>query len=259
MKKYFSIWWMMVKNSLRSAFVNKLTSVVFILGKVIRFVFSLVLILLITRQIKYLGGFTSEQVVFFFLSFNFVDMAVQMLFREVYRFRNLVVSGDFDLVLTRPTHPFLRILFGGTDILDMITLLPLAGFLAFWANNFHPSLQNILLYAALILNAILLAMAFHICVLAIGILTTAVDHTIMIYRDLIGLGRIPIDFYSAGLRTVLTFALPVAVLTTIPTKALFGLLSWQIILYSFLVGALFFLLSLRFWKYALVRYSSASS
>jgi len=51
----------------------------------------------------------------------------------------------------------------------------------------------------------------------------------------------------------------VVILFTVPAKALLGLLSWQWVVLAFLISGLFLWGSLKFWKYALSKYSSASS
>lgn len=233
---------------------------VFILGKVIRFVFFFLLLVIIVQKTKALVGYTFNQVIFFFLTFNLIDITAQFLFREVYRFRPLIVSGDFDLVLVKPIHPLLRVLLGGADVLDLITLVPLIWLIFYFGQGLGPfSLGMVLLYIALIGNAFLIATAFHIAVLAFGILTTAVDHTIMIYRDLTSMGKIPIDFYNQFIRALLTFVIPVGLMMTAPAKALMGLVSWQTIVYAFFIGMLLFWASVRFWDWSLKHYSSASS
>jgi ABC-2 type transport system permease protein len=73
------------------------------------------------------------------------------------------------------------------------------------------------------------------------------------------MGRFPTDIYQKGIQAILTFTIPVVVLVTVPAKALMGLLSWQWVIFSFLISGIFLLGSLKFWKYALRQYSSASS
>ena len=51
------------------------------------------------NSLNTLAGYTGTQVIFFFLTFNIIDVTSQFLFREVYRFRPMIVSGDFDFVL----------------------------------------------------------------------------------------------------------------------------------------------------------------
>ena len=53
-----------------------------------------------------------------------IDVISQFLFREVYRFRPLVVSGEFDLVLVKPVSSLFRSLAGGADVIDLITIPP---------------------------------------------------------------------------------------------------------------------------------------
>jgi ABC-2 type transport system permease protein len=89
--------------------------------------------------------------------------------------------------------------------------------------------------------------------------TTEIDHAVMIYRDLTSMGRVPVDIYKEPLRSVITFAIPVGIMMTFPAKAFLGMLSWQFIVLSLVLGLLFFVLSLRIWHYALSRYASASS
>lgn len=109
------------------------------------------------------------------------------------------------------------------------------------------------------MNSLVLATAFHIIVLAIGILTTAVDHTIMIYRDITSMGRVPTDIYKEPLKSIVTFILPVGILMTFPAKAMMGLLSFWGIIISISISVVVFYLSLTLWRYALTKYSSASS
>lgn len=260
MKRYFKAWWLMTMNAFQSSFASRGGAVIFLLGKIIRFVFFFFLLVIVVNKTESLEGYTLNQVIFFFLTFNLVDVAAQFLFREVYRFRPLIVSGDFDLVLTKPIHPLVRSLLGGADVLDLVTLFPLAGLLVYFAQKIGPiSPGFILLYLALVINAFLIATAFHTAVLAFGVLTTAVDHTIMIYRDLTSMGKIPVDFYNQFIRALITFVVPVGVMMTVPAKALMGLLSPQMAVYAFIIGGVLLWLSLKFWNFSLTRYSSASS
>lgn len=111
----------------------------------------------------------------------------------------------------------------------------------------------------LVLNGFLIAAAFHILVLALGIITTEIDHAIMIYRDITGMARFPVDIYKEPLRGLITFIIPIGVMMTFPAKALFGLLTPMFIIISFTIGLIFFYLSIMLWNYALSQYASASS
>ncbi len=233
---------------------------IFFVSKLLRYGLFLVFLFLLMNGVKNLGGYTREQIIIFYLIFNIIDTLGQLLFREVYYFRPLVISGNFDMVLTKPFNPLIRVLLGGPDLMDTGVFVILIGMLVYTLSNFVRLDSFLIFYFVLmIINSLLITTAFHISVLAIGILTLSVDHLIMIYRDLSSLMRIPVDIFTNPLRTLLTFIIPIGIMFTFPAKVLFGLLSWQLILISFLFGVVSLFLSLKFWNYSLRQYQSASS
>ncbi len=114
-------------------------------------------------------------------------------------------------------------------------------------------------YILLLANSLIIATAFHIAVISFGIVTLEIDHTIMIYRDLIALGRFPIDIYREPLRGVLTYFIPVAIMISLPAKALIGVATPLGVAASFVIGVVVFMAALKFWNFALRYYTSASS
>lgn len=260
MLRYVKLWYRLTINSVQRQLYSRFGAALFLLGKILRFLFFLGFLVLLVRQTRVLSGYTVWQVAFFFLTFNFLDTLAQLLYRDVYRFRPKVVSGDLDLDLVKPTSVLFRSLTGGTDILDFVMLIPYIGGLALIAAKLEEVvLTNVLTYIALLGAGLLIATAFHIGVLALGVITTEIDHAIMIYRDLTQMGRVPVDIYNEVLRGIITFIIPVGIMMTWPAKALMGLLSLQGMLIAIMFATIFFWLSLQLWKYSLTKYSSASS
>lgn len=256
---YLKIWWLMSRNSFLGVFNQKIALFIFLSGKILRFIFFVGFLYFLVGGTKALAGYNSTQVIFFFLSFNLVDVFAQFLFREVYRFRPLIVSGDFDLVLVKPVSALFRVLMGGADVIDLITIPPLIFAVYYVGRMLNPGTSQILLYLILVANGLLIATAFHIAVLSLGIITLEIDHLIMIYRDLVSLGRLPIDIYKEPIRSVITYLIPVGIMVTLPAKALMGLTTPSGVLTSFLVGVIAVFISYKFWNYALKCYTSASS
>ncbi|MDO8551290.1 MAG: ABC-2 family transporter protein [bacterium] len=261
LSRYLRIWWRMTLVIFRADLMNRFAAGLFIFGKLIRFFFFLAFIFLLVKQSKFLMGYNLDQIVFFFLTFNIVDITSQLLLRGVYHFRPLIVTGNFDLILIKPINPLFASLASHADVLDLITLFPLLGYTVYFlAQGQIPiTFLGIILYLLLIFCAFIITLSFHILVISVGVLTTEVDHLVWIYRDLSSMGRFPIDIYREGIRTFLTFVVPIAVLMTFPAKAFMGLLSWQLIGYSLVLAVILLVLSLRFWDFALKKYSSASS
>lgn len=258
--KNIRLWVKLTANSFHTSLTTRTGAVLFLLGKTLRFLLFIVFLTALFSQSSTLASYSSQQATFFFLTFILLDTVTQLLYREVYRFRQLIVTGDFDLVLVKPMNALFRALAGGADPLDLIMLVPYAGALLYVGSQLGSlSVIDIFFYVVLLMNGFIIATGFHIVILALAILTTEIDHAVMIYRDLTSMGRLPVDIYREPLRSIITFAIPVGVMMTFPVKALLGLLSWQLIVFSLVLGVLFVVLSLRVWHVALSRYSSASS
>ena len=259
MKKYFKVWWMMSKNSFSMVLGQKLALFMFLIGKFFRFtLFFLFLFFLLSGTGK-LAGYSKDQIIFFFLTFNLIDVSTQFLFREVYSFRSMIIKGDFDLVLVKPLNSLFRVLMGGADIIDLITIPPLVILIIIYGIHLHPTFVGILLYLILLINGFIIATAFHIAILAFAIVTLEIDHAVMIYRDTTNLGKLPVDIYKEPLKGLLTYLVPVGVMMSLPAKALMGLTSAMGIVVALTIGITAMFLALRFWKFALTKYTSASS
>ena len=259
-KRHLRIWWFFTIKSTQIAFTSRLGVALFTLGKLVRFGFFLLFLIVIASRTNAIAGYSLWEIILFFATFNIIDVFAQFFLREVYKFRWYIVSGDFDFFLTRPLSPLFRSLFGGGDPLDIpMMFLSIGLIVASVMNIGSVTLASALLYIALITNAMIIALAFHIFVLGIGVLTTEVDNTIWLYRDLTAMGRFPIDIYREPLRAVLTFVVPVGIMVTYPAKAILGLINPFAILVSFGVAGAFLWLSILFWRYSLKNYASASS
>ncbi len=210
-------------------------------------------------MVSSIGNYTTGQVVVFFLTYQFTENITQMLFRGVYSFSQEVRSGDVDFYLSKPLNPLFRILTGKPDFIDALFFIPTTLF-SIWllsTPHLHITPTSLLTFFFLLINTFLIAAAFHIFVICIGILTTEVDNVIMLYRDATALSRFPIDVYREPLRTILFFVVPVGLMNTLPAQFLLNLKPTTTILFSFAIGGGFFLLSLWTWRLSLRKYTSA--
>ncbi|MEK7587489.1 MAG: ABC-2 family transporter protein [Patescibacteria group bacterium] len=258
--KYFRLWVKLTMNSFLSVLSSRLSAGLFLLGKSLRFIFFGIFLWALFAKVTHIAEYSFLQALFFYLTFNFIDTVTQLFFREVYRFRQLVVSGDFDLVLVKPTNPLFRALAGGADPLDVLMLIPYIGALVYvFLQLKGVTMWGVSSYVLLVTNGLVIATGFHILVLALAIMTTEVDHAIMIYRDLTSMGRVPVDIYQEPLRGIITFVIPIGIMMTFPAKALFGLLTPGMVALAVIVGVGFLVVCLRLWRFALTQYASASS
>lgn len=256
---YFKIWLLMAKNALLNWSVNRSVLLVFLLGKMIRYFAYFGFLYFLVKGTNGFLGYSQNQVLFFTATYILVDTIAQFFFRNVYSFRPMIISGDFDLVLVKPLNALFRVLLGGPDPIDLITLPPIIFVTFYLGSLIGPTTIEVIYYIILVINGLLIAAAFHIAVLSFGIITLEVDHMIMVYRDLASMGRFPIDIYKEPLKGILTYVVPVGIMVTIPARALIGLVTPIGVLLTLGFGACVLYLSLRFWNFALMKYSSASS
>lgn len=260
MIRYLKLWWIFTKNTTNLALQSRFGSGFFLIGKFIRFFMMFYFLYILLSQTKTLAGFNLYEVIFFYATFNLIDVIPQLLLRETYRFRYYVIQGFLDYILTKPMSPLFRALFGGSDILDIPMLFLSIGFLVYSGMHLGAiSVVGVLLYILLVANAIVIAFSIHILILGFGIMTADIDNSVMLYRDITKMGQIPVDVYRAPVNFLITFIVPVGIMMSFPVKALLGLLSWQFILIAVLFAGGFLYFSLWFWKFSLKQYQSASS
>ena len=246
-------------------FTNRWSSLGWLGGKFFRLAFFILFIVSIFRHVPSVAGYSLEAVAIFFLTFNLVDIIVQILIRGIYMVGRDIREGDMDFYLLQPVRPLFRIASNLVDFLDFITLLPVLALTGYVLCKLLAPLggwalfKNSLLYALLIANGIVISFSIHVLIASITVRTQQMENTIWLYRDLVSLGRFPVDIYSPFLRLLLTFVFPIAVMVSYPAKALLGLLSPGAVAFAFLLSAALLAASLFAWDSALKRYSSVSS
>lgn len=258
---YFEIWKHWGFDALQEAFVNRGSNALFLLGKTMRLAMTLGLLLLIKRNIKTFAGYTGDEMVVFFLVYQFIDNVAQSLYRGVYTFGRKVREGEFDFDLMKPISPLFRALMGEPDINDVIFLIPSTAISIYILTtlNLNITIASTIGFVLLLFVSIAIATAFHIIVLSVAIFTTDIDGMVWMYRDLTRLGQFPVSAYLELMRFALFFIVPIGMMITIPAQYLINVdLSYNLLI-DIAVGAVFFGFSLWLWNKSLRSYTSASS
>jgi len=256
---YWTVWSTLAQYALAATFINRGTTLLFLLGKCIRFGMLLFFLSVIKTTVQTFSGYTPEQVVVFFLTYQFLDTLAQMFYRGVYVFSRKVSSGELDFYLSKPIQPLFRIMTGEPDFIDVIFFIPTTIISIYLIRDFflQASPAMLFVYGVLLINGFLIATAFHILILCLGVITVQVDNAVMLYRDINTMSRFPVTIYPELVRTILLFAVPVGLMNTIPAQALLGRPLSVTFWITCAVGGGFFLLSLKIWSWAIKRYTGA--
>ena len=254
------IWLRPASMAMQAQLTYRLGSFGFLLGKMIRLLFFFAFVMAVFNHVSTVAGYSLVETALFFLTFNVVDMIAQIFFRGVYGARRTVTEGDFDFYLVQPCSPLFRMVCSSVDFLDIITLIPVLVMVGMVFARL-PAMEwtRYAAYALLTLNGVALVFAVHVIVAGLAVRTQEMENAIWIYRDVMFMGKFPVDVYAKPVRWALTFAVPIAVMTTFPAKALLGILSPAWAAYAFALTGAAVAFALWFWRDCVRRYTSSSS
>ena len=126
--------------------------------------------------------------------------------------------------------------------------------------HLHPSVGQLAGFAALCAVGILIHYSLMFILATVCFWTVRAQGIVWGYYNLFNIARMPDTAFRGAFKAVFTFALPVLLVSNVPTRVLANTLtstwSWLLLLG---VGAVWFGISEWFWRYSIRRYTSASS
>jgi ABC-2 type transport system permease protein len=205
---------------------------------------------------------------------NYLELLVVMgLFFAMNGYRQMVLEpnlsllseyvrlGTLDYILTKPVDSQFLVSLRRIGVFnwgDPVLGLALVVY-ALWRLGRVPGPGQIVLFLLLILAGMVLLYSFSLILQTTTFWLINVQRVDALVQGFIETGRFPIQFYRGWLRSVLTFVVPVAFMTTFPAQALLGRLEpWAAAAAVGLAGLLFVLARL-FWRFGLRFYSGASA
>jgi ABC-2 type transport system permease protein len=117
----------------------------------------------------------------------------------------------------------------------------------------------LVIFVVLTASGGLVIYSLWIVLIALTFWFTKFDNNVTLLQALMDTGRFPATVYPTWLRVIVTFIVPIAIVTTVPLQALRGELVWWQIALALAVGVAAFALSRAVWQAGIKRYSGASS
>ena len=177
------------------------------------------------------------------------------------RMAEYIRLGTLDFLLTKPISSQFMVSFRHVGIYNWLDPILGLGLVIFGLVRRGQPVPVIGVAGFLVLGfagvAIMYALALAVQCLAIwSIGAEGLDDVI---QGMVEAGRFPVDLYRGMVRALLTFIIPVALLTTLPAQALLGRSSPKLIGIALLVAAGLLWISSRLWTWSLRRYAGASA
>lgn len=172
-----------------------------------------------------------------------------------------VRSGTLDFVLLKPVDTQLLVSVHRTDPTRLPHVLAGLGVVAVAASRLPtpPGPRELLLGALLLGCGVLALYSLWTIVVSTSFWFVRVDNLSVLLGNVVEAGRWPVGFYRGAVRFVLTFVIPVGLMTTWPALALLRLIDARQVALSLAVCGGFLVVSRAVWRLALRHYASASS
>jgi ABC-2 type transport system permease protein len=223
---------------------------------------NLVFFSVLYRHTPSLGGWTEDQAFVFIAGVFLVDALHMTVFsNNMWWFPFLVNRGDLDYYLVRPVSSLFFVSLREFAANSFLNLLIASGILA-WALLRYPAALGageVVVYLALLVVGTFLYYVLHLSFLIPVFWLHGGSGLRELYFSLERFYGRPHEVYRGILRGVLLTVLPFALVASVPATALFGGLSWHLVLHVAGIAALAFLGMTWLWRRGLRAYASASS
>jgi ABC-2 type transport system permease protein len=171
-----------------------------------------------------------------------------------------VRTGTLDFVLLKPVDSQFWLSLRRFSPWGLPDVVFGAGIIAYAGARLHVGLMGCVHAVLPIAFSLLILYSLWYAIATTTIWYVKVYNATEVLQSLISAGRFPIQAFPAGVyRFVFTFVVPVAFLTTVPTRALLGHVEASSLAASGLFAVVLFVLTRWFWRFALRFYTSASS
>ena len=215
----------------------------------------------------YLGGATSvagwslPQVLLLLATNNLISWLDAFFFgSNLGRIPNLVRTGALDYYLLKPLSPRFLLSVQRANITAVLSLAAQAPLFAYalGALELAPGAAQVGLYVVLVLAGAVMRHSLGFAAAALSLWWTDSSSLQIMIGEVLDLAGYPADIYRRGIRLVLTYIVPVAVIANFPAQALQGLLAPAWVGVAVGLAALLFAASGWVWRFSVKRYTGAS-
>jgi ABC-2 type transport system permease protein len=170
-------------------------------------------------------------------------------------------KGTLDFILLKPADAQFLVSTARFEPWRILDLLGGIGIVVYALSRLHrvPSPAQITTGLVLVGVALLLLYSLWILVISLSIRVVKVDNLAYLFVSIFDAGRWPIDVFRGLLRLLFTVLFPLALMTTMPARALLGTLTTSRAALVAAGGLLFAAGARRIWRMSLRAYTSASS
>ena len=264
MRRYLEVYAIMLRNSLIREMSFKANFVLWMLVEVLWFCGQIFFFSIIFGAVDQIGDWSKWEVVLLVGTHQMIAQLFQaFFFMNISNVPELVRTGKLDTLLALPidsqfavsTKQFgldsilNAVLGGGVVIVSLVKL------------NIVPSASSVLLYVVALVFGVAIHYSIMLALAAVSFWIVRAQGLVYGYFNFLQIARYPDVIFPRLFRFIFGWIIPVIIVANIPSRLLIkplGTPGW-LMLQLVVAGSVALLFSRLFWRFALRRYSSASS
>jgi ABC-2 type transport system permease protein len=263
MRNYLGIYGAMWRNSVVREMSFKFNFILWIFVEILWFAMQLVFINVLYLHTDSIGSWTKWQVVMLVGGSHFIQQMFQaFFFTNVAELSESIRTGRLDFMLLLPVNTRFLISLRKVDLGGFVNGTASLAVMVYAAQqmNYVPGLGQILGFGALAVVGVLVHLSLLTMLACVSFWTVQAQGIVWGYYNLFNIARLPDEAFRGVFKAVFTFVLPMLLVSNVPVKVLINKLStpWEWLPLVGL-GIVIFWVSEMLWRYALSKYTSASS
>ena len=263
LRRYIKLYAALWKNSVTREMSFKGNFILWIVVELLWFGLQLSFVSVVFSQTETVGTWTRWEMVLLVGASNFIQQLYQAFFlTNCTNLSELVRTGKMDFLLLLPANTRFLVSLRVVDLGAFVNALFALCVMVYAAGTLqlHPQAVQILGFLALCGVGILIHYSLMFILATISFWTVRAQGIVWGYYNLFNIARMPDEAFRGAFKGVFTFALPVLLVSNVPTRVLADKASspasWALLLGLGLVWAG---ISEWFWRLSVRRYTSASS
>lgn len=262
MKHHFRIYLRLLKlnfaalTSYRANFLNNVFSSI-LWGS-----FQMITILIITSRVTTVFGWSRNELIFLVALLNiFVGIYHFLFSRNFERFSNVVNLGQLDSILLKPVDSQFLLSFWLAGYANLLRIIIGVGFIYFIVKNNHIyiSFQQIIGGMCLMAIGLITLYSIWFTIMTLTIWFTKLSNLADLMYTSNSFARLPREAINGIKDIAIYLILPLTLIVSTPAKLLLGKPYQTDLLLLLAIAFSLFVISRKFWKFALRFYTSASS
>lgn len=211
------------------------------------------------EQIGAWAYYEAMLVVGFYSLFN--GLIAALLQPNMSRIIEQIRTGTFDFILIKPVNSQFMASLRKLSIWKLADVIMGAGICIYATFRLAatPTIADLIIAAGFVSCGAVILYSIWLLMVTSAFWFVRIDNITELFTAIYETGRFPVSVYPSWLRGVLTFVVPIAFITTFPAAAILSRAKPLLLSVAVVLAAALFCGCIWFWRFAVRRYSSASS